>query len=76
MEIWVISFIDGQVLPWAAISMFILFFFVNNKGKNTGVASKLPPVTYPDGTKSYNNPPGISENALREDFGLALRKYY
>lgn len=33
-------------------------------------------VSYPDGTVSLNNPEGISENALRNDLGLAPRQTY
>ena len=34
------------------------------------------PITYPDGTKSLNNPEGLSENAFRNALGLELRHHY
>ena len=34
------------------------------------------PITYPDGTKSLNNPEGLSENALRNSLGLEPRNHY
>ena len=37
---------------------------------------KQEPIKHPDGTISYNNPKGLSENDLREDLNLAPRTKY
>ena len=39
----------------------------------TGELLKQEPVKHPDGTVSYNNPKGISENDIRADLNLAPR---
>ena len=33
-------------------------------------------VTHPDGTKSANNPEGLTENAIRAELGIDKREIY
>lgn len=45
-------------------------------GEETGPDSSLPPIKHPDGTISYNNPKGISENDIRSDLNITPRTEY
>ena len=58
---------------YQAVGLEIKNLTIDEKGD---IPADISPIRHPDGTVSYNNPEGISENALRSDLNLKPRTEY